>query len=64
MPDKLDTCLKMVSINKEECIGCGACESICPEGIEMKDMKAHVKNAKAKNMKEAADSCPVQAIKL
>ena len=53
-----------ISVDKEKCIGCGACEAICPEGFEMKDGKAHVKNQKAKCMKEAADSCPVQAISM
>jgi len=57
--------LKMVSINKETCIGCGACSSTCPEVFEMgDDGKAKVK--KQKNMpcvKEAAKNCPVGAIK-
>ena len=55
----------MVSVDKEKCIGCGACESICPEGFEIKDdMKAHIKNSKAGYTKEVADGCPVNAIKL
>lgn len=51
-----------VTIDKEKCIGCGSCEAICPEGFEMKDGKAIVKNPKAKCVKEVADSCPVQAV--
>jgi ferredoxin len=51
-----------VKINKEKCIGCGSCSALCPEGFEMKDGKASVKNQKAKCIKEAAESCPVQAI--
>jgi len=47
-----------------DCIGCGACVSICPEGFEMDNGKAKVKNAKAKCVKEAVDSCPVNAIKI
>ena len=53
----------MVKVDKEKCIGCGACESVCPEGFEMgSDGKAKVKNPKAKCIKEAAESCPVNAI--
>lgn len=55
----------MVSVNKEKCIGCGACAATCPEGFEMgDDGKAKVKNPKAKCVKEAADGCPVDAIKV
>ena len=52
----------MVKVDKEACIGCGSCESVCPEGFEMVDGKAKVKNAKAKCIKEAIDICPVDAI--
>jgi len=56
-------------VDQDKCIGCGLCASICPEVFEMgKDGKSHVKNpkacAKSKCCKEAADSCPVQAITL
>jgi ferredoxin len=55
--------IKMVKVDREKCIGCGACVSICPEVFEMKDGKAVVKSStKAKCVREAADSCPVQAI--
>ena len=55
----------MVKVDKEICIGCGLCESICPEGFKMNDEgKAEVRNPKAKCVKEAADSCPVDAIKV
>jgi ferredoxin len=53
----------MVKVDKEKCIGCGLCESICPEAFELKDGKAYVKSQKAKCIKEAKDSCPVEAIK-
>jgi len=52
----------MVSINKEKCIGCGACAAACPEGFEIKDGKAHVKDSKAKCIKQGIEVCPVDAI--
>jgi ferredoxin len=54
----------MVKINKEKCIGCGLCESIAPEVFEIKDGKAVVKNQNASKdkIKDAIDSCPVEAI--
>ena len=52
----------MVKVDEEKCIGCGACESVCPEGFEMKDTKAVVKDPKAKCIKEAIESCPTDAI--
>ena len=54
----------MVKVN-DTCIGCGACVSICPDGFEMGDNgKSHVKNGDAPCVKDAANSCPVQAIEL
>jgi len=57
----------MVSVNKETCIGCGACAAICDEVFEMKDdMKAHVKpgeeNSSRPCVKEAIEGCPVDSI--
>jgi ferredoxin len=55
-----------VKVDKETCIGCGLCSSICEKVFEMKDGKAYVKTAKTdeKCAKEAEESCPVNAIKL
>lgn len=56
----------MVKINNETCIGCGTCPAVCPEVFEMKGEKAHVKSGQAGSsapcVKEAIDSCPVDAI--
>jgi len=56
-----------IIIDKEKCIGCGACSSICPSSFKMVDGKAVAKKPEVKKVtceKEAADSCPVQAITL
>ena len=55
----------MVKIDKETCIGCGACEAVCPEVFEMKDGKAYVKSGADTSVscvKEATEGCPVDAI--
>ncbi|GBE19494.1 MAG TPA: ferredoxin [Candidatus Pacearchaeota archaeon] len=54
----------VIKIDKEKCIGCGLCSSICGEIFEMSDdSKAKVKKQKdSPCLKEAIDSCPVEAI--
>ncbi|MDD2444528.1 MAG: ferredoxin [Candidatus Nanoarchaeia archaeon] len=51
----------MVKINKEKCIGCGACVAVCPEGFELKNGKAQVKK-QVPCSDDAIDACPVGAI--
>lgn len=54
----------MVKVDKNTCIGCGLCASLCPEVFEMqKDGKAGVKvQKKLPCVKDAIESCPVNAI--
>jgi len=52
----------MAKIDKEECIGCGACVSVCPNGFEIIDGKAEVRDKDADCIKEAISVCAVDAI--
>lgn len=55
-------------VEKEACIGCGACPSVCPEIFEMDDdglattLKEQVPEGLEESAQEAADSCPTEAI--
>jgi len=54
-------------VDKQKCIGCGACVALCPEVFEMgSDGKASVKGvikpSKLTQAKTAAENCPVGAI--
>ena len=56
-----------VSINKEDCVGCGLCVDDCPDVFEMQEDVAAVKVEKVPEnlvnaVKEAAENCPVDAI--
>ena len=56
-----------VSVDKDLCTGCGLCEDTCPEVFEMDDEMAmvivDVVPAEAEDTcREAAESCPVEAI--
>ena len=55
-----------VWINEDACTGCGLCEDTCPEIFELNDV-AKVKertdfNEFEEGIKEAAESCPNEAI--
>ena len=58
---------KMYKISvTNDCIGCGACASVC-NMFELNKAKAKHKKGKVEKItceKEAADTCPVQAIKI
>jgi ferredoxin len=64
-----------VLINKDLCIGCGACASLCPDNFVVEDNNRakfiktwgddDVVDAKIKEgIKNATSSCPVQAISI
>jgi len=53
--------------NRDVCIGCGACVSVCPDNWVMKGDKSHPKKTELNEIgcnKEAVDVCPVQCIKI
>jgi ferredoxin len=53
----------MKNVSKNKCVGCGICESICPEGMEVVDGIARVKYNKADCLEKALKACPQKAIK-
>lgn len=53
----------------ENCIGCGLCNSICPQVFTMTDegvatASSDISEEQEKSVHEAADSCPVDAIEV
>lgn len=55
-----------INVDKEKCIGCGTCVSLCEECFELKDGISHPKKdaCESCDLKEVADSCPVGAISI
>lgn len=59
-----------VSVDREKCMGCGVCESICPEVFQMGDdniakvLQDPVSDSLEPAAREAADSCPEEAIQV
>ena len=56
----------MPKVDQELCIGCGTCETLCPQIFELSDAsKAKVKQSASSDVdciQEAINSCPAQAI--
>lgn len=50
-----------IVVDKDKCIGCGACEATCPDSFKLTDGKAVVKGD-APCANDAAAGCPVNAI--
>ena len=53
----------------ENCIGCGLCNSICPQVFTMTDegvatVSSDISEEQEGLVQEAADSCPVDAIEV
>ena len=60
-----------VKVNKDACIGCGACQSLCDQVFEIEDdglsstKKEEVTDEQEKDdVREAAESCPTGAIEV
>ncbi len=55
-----------VKVNKDECIGCGSCQAVCPANFEIgQDGKAQPIKTEVEELdcnQIAAENCPVQAI--
>ena len=55
--------MNKIKIDKEKCIGCGACQSICPEVFEVVGDKAIIKKQiDTPCVEDALSSCPTGAI--
>ncbi len=59
-----------VKVNRDSCIGCGACAAICDDVFEIDDeglstvKKEEVEDDKKQEVQDAADSCPTGAIEV
>ena len=59
-----------VKVNKDACIGCGACAAICDEVFEINEeglSEAKIEEVKEElqdEVRDAADSCPTGAIEI
>ena len=54
-----------IAVDKEKCIGCGACASTCPGSFHMVDGKAVALKSEINELtceKDAESGCPVGAI--
>jgi len=60
--------MKKIIVDGNKCIGCGLCESLCPEIFELKNGKSIAKEGNIEKNKEcieeAISSCPTQAISI
>lgn len=58
-----------VIVDKDLCIGCGACQAICPDVFEINDdglsevVESVIQDKNKEEVVEAIESCPTEAIK-
>ena len=56
-----------IIVDKNKCVGCGACTAMCPNSFEMKNGKAFAIKSEVEKLtceEEAKDSCPIDAISI
>ncbi|RLB06788.1 MAG: ferredoxin [Deltaproteobacteria bacterium] len=58
---------RRVYIEKEECIGCGTCEEICPEVFRLNEEEGYAEVIEPEGgpeelIEEAIDACPAECI--
>lgn len=53
-----------ITVNKDLCIGCGTCVSLCPSAFTLGDdgKSEPITQEDVECARQAADSCPVKAI--
>ena len=54
-----------IEVDETKCIGCGACEAVCPSTFKLEGGKAHVLKKSVDKVtceKDAEEGCPVRAI--
>ncbi len=55
----------VATINKDKCMYCGACTSVCPfMALELRETSIHVYSDKCTDCGICVKACPVGAIKL
>ena len=59
-----------IKVNRDACIGCGACQVIAPNLFELddegisKELVEEVEEQEEENARDASESCPTSAIEV
>ena len=58
--------MEKIQVDKDLCIGCGACAAYCPDTFEIGDdmLAVVVKDEITEEVIEVAENCPTDAIKI